>query len=221
MSNLNKKEAKQLAAQLRSPNGSSGIDVGHEMHRTNINMTTSAVKALKLCPGDHILEIGHGNAAHVKQVLGQANNLRYTGLDISQTMHEEAQRINKPLIDVDRASFHLYEGDSFPFPDIYFQKIMTINTIYFWDNPQALLGEAYRVLDSEGLFSISFAQKSFMKKLSFIEYGFRLYDNDDIKQLVEQSSFIIADLSTQDETVKSKDGSQVKRVFTTVSLQKE
>ena len=221
MPELSDQNSRQLAEQLRSPEGSSGIEIGHKMHQTNINMTMAAVEALQLCNGDTLLEIGHGNAAHVDKILNLAPSLRYAGLDISQTMHNEAHRINKLLIDDGRATFHLYEGYSFPFSDKFFQKIMSVNTIYFWEDPSALLGEAYRVLDSGGLFSISFAQKSFMKALPFAEHGFRLYDNDDIKQLVEQSSFIIANLNTQSEEVESKDGSQVERIFTTVCLQKE
>lgn len=215
---LSEKKVRELADQLRSPKGKSGIDVGQKMHETNINMTMAAIDALNLAEKSLILEIGHGNASHVKQVLSRAENLQYVGLDISQTMQEEAQRINAQFIDNGQASFHLYQGHKFPFPDDHFHKIMTVNTIYFWDQPVALLEEAHRVIKPGGLFSIGFAQKAFMETLPFVEYGFQLYDTRDVETLVEQSPFQIIDLKTQTETVKSKDGSQVERTYTIITL---
>lgn len=214
----NDNELQELAAQLRSPKGQSGVDVGQKMHETNINMTMAAIEALNPTGGDLILEIGHGNASHVKQILNRGEGLHYAGLDISETMHVEAQRINTAFIDRGQASFHLYGGDAFPFPDDYFHKIMTVNTIYFWDRPSAILEETHRVIKPEGLFSIGFAQKVFMEKLPFVEFGFQLYDTEDIETLVEQSPFQVTGHNTQTETVKSKDGSQVERTFTTITL---
>ncbi|SHG01596.1 Methyltransferase domain-containing protein [Fodinibius roseus] len=218
MKELSEAEIRELAGQLRSPQGEQGIDVGQKMHETNINMTMAGVDALKLVKGDILLEIGHGNASHVKQTLNRDHGLHYAGLDISETMHEEARRINSALIDRGHASFHLYGGETFPFPDNLFHKIMTVNTIYFWDRPSAILEEAHRVLKPEGLLSIVFAQKSFMEELPFVEYGFRLYDNNDIERLVEQTLFEIIHTQTVTEQVESKDGSQVERTFTTITL---
>lgn len=221
MNELSEKEIKQLAAQLRSPDGSAGIEVGHKMHETNLNMTLATVEALKLTDGDIILEIGHGNAHHLEQILDITNDLSYSGLDISQTMHKEATRINTTFINSGQASFHLYNGDTFPFTDHHFHKMMTVNTIYFWENPLVILEEAHRILKNEGLFSISFAQKSFMEALPFPKYDFQLYDTNDVKTLAKKSPFQLANIQTQTEKVESKDGSQVERIFTIVSLQKE
>ncbi len=220
MDHLSKKEVRALAAQLRSPEGTEGLDLGQKMHETNINMTMSAVKALDPADGDRILEIGHGNARHVKQVLGIAENLQYTGLDISETMYEEARQTNASFIEENRASFHLYQGETFPFPDTYFHKIMTVNTIYFWEAPLSILKETHRVLKPGGLISIGFVEKSFMKTLPFAQYGFQLYDTEDVKMLAGQSKLQVADIETQTEQVESKDGSEVDRIFTTITLKK-
>ncbi|MCW9708519.1 class I SAM-dependent methyltransferase [Fodinibius salsisoli] len=221
MNELSESEIKQLASQLRTPEGSAGIDVGHKMHETNINMTMTAVKALNLSDGDAILEIGHGNAAHLTRILNQAKNIHYAGLDISQTMQEEAQRINADLVGDGKASFHLYDGQQMPFEDNQFDKIMTTNTIYFWDRPVGLLNEAHRVIKPNGLFSICFAEKSFMKELPFAQYNFQLYSTEDVHDIVKQTSFEAVDTDTEVEQVKSKDGLNVDRLFTVVTLKKE
>jgi ubiquinone/menaquinone biosynthesis C-methylase UbiE len=218
MDELSPSEIMQLASQLRSPKGSAGINVGHKMHETNINMILMTVQALDLTEGDHILELGPGNAAHVAQLLGRETNIQYTSLDISQTMQEEAQRINADLIKEGKAAFHLYDGHQMSFEDNQFDTIMTVNTIYFWEQPVELLNEAHRVLKPNGRCSICFAEKSFMKDLPFAQYGFQLYSTDDVKTLAEQSHFQIIDIQNQTEQVESKDGTDVERKFTVITL---
>lgn len=218
MDELSEKELREIASQLRTPQGAEGLEMGQKMHETNLNMILAAVHALNLADGERILEIGHGNAAHLTQILSQAKNLHYTGLDISQTMQEEAQRINADFIENGTASFHLYDGQQMPFEDKQFDKAITVNTIYFWDRPVGLLNETYRVIKPNGLFSICFAEKSFMKNLPFARYGFQLYSTEDVKNMVKQTSFELVDTETQTEQVKSKEGLNVERTFSTITL---
>jgi protein-L-isoaspartate O-methyltransferase len=82
-----------------------GLQVAENMHLTNFSMTAAAVKALELNTGEDVLEIGHGNAAHLEFVLNQSDEIRYSGLEIPQTMHEEAKRLNEKL--AKKYDFHL------------------------------------------------------------------------------------------------------------------
>ncbi|MEL7835171.1 class I SAM-dependent methyltransferase [Fodinibius sp. Rm-B-1B1-1] len=213
-------DLQELARQLRTPKGQEGIAMGQKMNETNIGMTLAAIDALDISNGDILLEIGHGNAGHVEKILSRAGDLRYFGLDISETMKREAQRINKKYINNQQASFHLYDGHRFPFSDVTFHKAMTVNTIYFWEKPSAILKEVYRVLQPQGYFSIGFAQKNFMKQLPFVEYGFKLYNTSEVRKLVEGKPFQISTVKDQTEEVTSKDGSLVERTFTIITLVK-
>lgn len=68
-----------------------GIEIGEMMNDTNIGMTLESIQTLLIEDDEHILEIGHGNADHVKSILNKATNIKYTGIDISETMHNEAK----------------------------------------------------------------------------------------------------------------------------------
>jgi SAM-dependent methyltransferase len=59
----------------------------------------------------------------------------------------------------------LYEGKKLPFEDETFDKIFTVNTVYFWENPVEFLNEIYRVLKDDGTFVLTFGQRDFMEKL--------------------------------------------------------
>ncbi|WP_018629052.1 class I SAM-dependent methyltransferase [Niabella aurantiaca] len=211
---------KELAAQLRQPDGAMGIEVADMMHESNIGMTRHAIDRLDIADHDHILELGHGNGKHLPYLLRQKADLTYYGLEISKTMSREAGKMNQAFVERKQALFQLYDGVHVPFADHYINRIFTVNTIYFWKEPERLLSELYRVLKPGGKLNITFAQQSFMQKLSFTQYGFTLYDNEGITELLKKTPFCIADTATQMEDIKSKSGEEVTREFTTVSLEK-
>lgn len=213
-------ELKAIAAQLRQPQGDKGIEVADMMNESNIGMTHHAIDRLDLLDDKHVLELGHGNCSHLPYLMKQKNNLRYCGLETSELMHREAQRVNQALVEAGQAAFYLYNGQTIPFADHSFDRIFTVNTIYFWTDPPALLLELYRITKPGGMLNITFAQRKFMQQLPFAQYGFELYDNSRIAQLAGTTSFEIADSDTRTETVQSKTGDKVEREFTTVSLKK-
>jgi cyclopropane fatty-acyl-phospholipid synthase-like methyltransferase len=57
--------------------------------------------------GHRVLEIGFGNGRAAPQVIAQAVDVRYSGIDISPTMVAEASAFNAVLVAAGKASFHL------------------------------------------------------------------------------------------------------------------
>ncbi|CAM4142831.1 MULTISPECIES: class I SAM-dependent methyltransferase [Flavobacterium] len=88
MKELSKEDYKELASQLRNPSGENGTEMGHVMNETNMTMTKETISNLSLVDNDIVLELGHGNGHHIKDLLTQATNLSYIGLDISPLMNE-------------------------------------------------------------------------------------------------------------------------------------
>lgn len=217
---MNEEDLKKLARQLRQPNGEEGIGISDMMNETNIKMTLHSIERLNILANEIILELGHGNCKHLPYVLEQKRGLTYYGLEISELMKKEAERINRQYTDQQIAFFHLYDGLSISYGENYFDKIFTVNTVYFWDRPQLLLSEIYRVIKPNGILNITFAQKEFMEKLPFAPFGFTLYDNEKLKELIDKTPFKIMGSDTQSEVVRSKTGELVNRAFTTFSLQK-
>jgi SAM-dependent methyltransferase len=213
-------ELQQLAAQLRKPDGKKGIEIGDMMNATNMGMTKHAITQMHLQDHDRILELGHGNCKHLDYLLSEARNLEYHGLEMSELMHQEAKQYNRAFTDELQAHFHFYNGQRNPFPDQHFDKIFTVNTIYFWQDPLQVLAELHRVLKPGGLLCISFALESFMKQLPFTRFGFELYDVEKIKQLIEMSVFSFSHTTRQTETVMSKTGDVMEREFATVTALK-
>ena len=217
---MKQEELQAIASQLKHPAGEKGIEMGNMMNETNINMTRHSVQNLHIEPGNTILELGHGNARHVEFIFEQAENIKYYGLEMSELMFQEARQINRNYVSQKQAFFSVYDGNTIPFEDNAFNKVFTVNTIYFWQEPEKLLLEIYRVLQLKGILCITFAEESFMKQLPFTQFEFELYSTEKAENLIEKSPFKIINKETLTEKVKSKTGELVDRAFTTLVLEK-
>lgn len=216
---MEREDLKILAQNLANPQGEKGIEIGEMMNATNIGMTLESIKTLLIEDNETILEIGHGNAAHVKSILNKAQNVKYTGIDISETMHHEAQKLNAEY--KNQAEFVLYEGEKLPFEDRTFDKIFTVNTVYFWAQPIEYLNEIYRVLKDNGTFVLTFGQRDFMEKLPFTQFDFTLYNTDEMEETVSKSHFKRMKISEKEEEVKSKTGNEtITRNYTVLTIKK-
>lgn len=216
---MDTEKLKILAQNLAHPQGEKGIEIGEMMNETNIGMTLESIHTLLIEDNEHILEIGHGNAGHVRNILNKAIDVKYTGIDISETMHHEAIKLNKDF--ENQAEFILYEGTELPFEDKTFDKIFTVNTVYFWERPTDFLNEIYRVLKDNGTFVLTFGQRDFMEKLPFTQFGFTLYNTDEMEETVSKSYFKRMKISERQEQVKSKTGEEtIIRNYTILTIKK-
>ncbi|MET0243798.1 MAG: class I SAM-dependent methyltransferase [Flavitalea sp.] len=207
---------RDMGQQLGHPSGNAGIEMAVVMNETNIGMTKSAIAALQIQNNWSIAEAGHGNCGHLDYLLSQAADLRYSGLEISETMYNEAKHLNKDAVAKGRAKFYLYDGEKIPLPENSVDGIFTVNTIYFWKDRIALLNEFARVLKPGGKLAIGFAQKSFMEMLPFTKWNFNLVSTEDVLQLISQSELEPVDVSNHVESVKTKAGDNVDREYSVV-----
>lgn len=201
----------QMASQLSCPEGAEGIKTAQRMAHTNDQMTQETFKALQLTAGDEVLEIGPGNGSHVKSLMQQAENIRYCGIDISETMVEAAQQLNLELMRTNAISFNLTPANRLNFNANTFDKIFTVNTIYFWEDPEAYAREIFRVMKPGGIFSLGFASRDFMEGLPFTKYRFNLYDKVAVEALVVKAGFTMLDFIEFLDVTTSNTGAVVER----------
>ncbi len=217
---MNKNQLKELESQLSCPTGKMGKEVGKMMNDSNFDMTITSINALKIKDNNTILEIGHGNCGHLNEVLKQAKNIHFFGLEISKTMLSEAQQINNAVLTRNGVEFKLYDGEILPFKNNFFDRVLTVNTLYFWKQPIKMLDEIYRVLKGNGVFTLTFVQKNFMESLPFVKEKFKLFDTSNLKKLISKSNFTLKNIIDKEKMVKSKDGKFVNRHYSIVLLKK-
>ena len=207
-------EARELERQLAHPSGKTGIEVGKNMNETNIGMTLNSIEFLELKNENSVLELGHGNCGHLGKLLDSAKGITYFGLEVSETMWIEAKNTNADK----QAEFQLYDGETIPYADNFFDRALAVNTIYFWSNPGKLLNEIERLLRPGGICVLTYGDKEFMQKLPFVGQKFTLFDKNDIEKLVGKTGMRIVEFKDETEHVKSKTGEAVERNYTMVKL---
>ncbi|HEY8389123.1 MAG TPA: class I SAM-dependent methyltransferase, partial [Parasegetibacter sp.] len=167
-----------------------------------------------------LLEIGHGNGSHIEWMLKLADGLHYQGVDISGTMIAEASRLNEPFVNANRVSFVLSDGKSLPFDKNQFDRIFTVNTVYFWEEPDSYLKEIIRTLKPAGVFSLGYGTKNSMNKLPFTQFGFTLYNPEEIEEMIRKAGFNLIGSVHHTEEIVSKSGDRMTRDFSVTTARK-
>lgn len=188
-----------LAAQLRKPAGEWATKVGEFMNTGNALLNKRAIDALQVQPNDSILEIGMGNGFFVKDILAFHETASYTGYDYSQEMVNEAVKNNTGFVEANRAAFFCGDARKMLFKDAAFNKVLTVNTIYFWDNREEVLAEIARVLLPGGMLVIGIRPEHIMKAYPMTKYGFKMYSSRELQDFLIAGGFSIASVTEADE----------------------
>jgi len=169
------------------------------MNRSNCHLYDLTWKAMNIQPGDSILEIGFGNGLFFEKLFGIAEGLQLKGIDFSETMWEEACRVNQQALDSGRLTLVCGPCDSMDFPDELFDLVYCINVVYFWKNPAAHLREIRRVLKPGGTFCATFRDPNSLARMPFTRFGFRTYSKEGWAELLSQNGFeYLGSMDTED-----------------------
>lgn len=215
-------DSRYLSKQLRCPTGAEARRVGENMFQSNSNMIFETINVLNIRPHAKVFEIGFGNGMHLSYLFEKEDTLIYEGVDISQAMVEEANLNNNALVKFGKAVFRqTVESESLPISDSSFNYCFSVNTLYFWNNPQNYFDEIYRILLDEGKIAITFIAKSFGQKLSFTQTGFTFYEIDEVEAFLYKSGFGNIQAVLLTENAISKDGQEVVRPFVIITATKD
>lgn len=214
---LSEKELLEIEKQLNHPDGEFGLEIGENMNQTNSGMIINSIEYLELKHKNLVLELGHGNCGHLPKLLDFANEIQYHGLEVSATMWQAAVELNSHF----NADFRLYDGQKIPYDSNTFDRVVSVNTVYFWQRPKTLLQEIHRVLKPDGICVLTYGEKSFMEKLPFVRDRFKLYDKDEIEQLVSGTDLTLIAMKNLTEQVDTKTGEQVTRYYTMTKMRKD
>jgi ubiquinone/menaquinone biosynthesis C-methylase UbiE len=210
-----------IASQLRKPEGEMGKQVGVKMNTGNALIYKWTIELLNVQPHDNILEIGMGNGGFVKDICRGDVSVRYTGVDYSPTMIEEATKINEELITNNQAHFLLGNAQELPFMSHSFNKVFTVNTIYFWEDNIKVLTEIKRALKPEGMLVVAVRPKSVMSNYPYTQYGFRMFSKEELTDLLNKNGFTVTNVLERAEPEQEVNGKMVKTASLILVSRKE
>jgi len=182
-------QLKRIARQLQKPSGKNGLKTGVMMQHSNAAQYAATIEIMQLSANDSLLEIGFGNGYFFKDILEKAANLQVYGIDHSSILYKDASLTNANYIQSGKLELHNGKCDKLPFQDNFFEKVMLVNVIYFWEKPVAQLKEIERVLKPGGKLYVTIRSKETMKNLPFTKFGFQLYDKQRWLYVLKSTNF--------------------------------
>jgi ubiquinone/menaquinone biosynthesis C-methylase UbiE len=154
---LNQRVKAAAFAQFGRPTGLWGRGAGLLMaHRSsNRRRNAWAVSLLDVRPDDRVLEIGFGPGLAIRQLSRIAHEGYVCGIDHSELMLRQARRRNADGIRRGVVDLRLASVDALPAFDAPFDKILAVNAVLFWTEPDARLEALRRLLRPGGLIAVA------------------------------------------------------------------
>ena len=179
-----------LSLQARNPTGLFGryVMTGvFNIVNANLNSLVKQIMAPKR--NDKILEIGFGSGKLIHEMAKTTTEGTVEGIDLSDTMLNQASKVNKQYISTGIVKLQKGECINLPYDNESFDKLCSVNTLYFLGDPDKCFQEMFRVLKHEGKIVIGFRDDIQMKDLNLNRDIFNVYSLDEVVDLLTASGF--------------------------------
>lgn len=177
-----------ISNQFSKPTGIGGklsTFVMNVMNKKQYALIVNSIKDTK--DQEKVLDIGFGNGKLLNKV-SKNEKAEFYGIDISQDM------LDSGLEKYPELKLQLGDITKSPFKDNYFNKIYTINTVYFWSDLDKGLSEVKRNLTDNGVFYNVFYSKKWLEGIKYTNYGFNRYTLEELKEKTKASGLEIEEV---------------------------
>ncbi|MDN5202829.1 class I SAM-dependent methyltransferase [Fulvivirgaceae bacterium BMA10] len=182
-----------LSKQLSHPSGFWGRVVAKLMNKGNKSINDLVIDMMEIQRTDKILEIGFANGKFIDQIFMDYQPAFISGIDISTTMVESARKRNHKWITQEKLILQQGSIENLPHDNAFFDKVFTVNTIYFWPDPTNNIKELHRVLKSGGDLVIGLGTRERMENAKFVNHRFTIYSKEEAEDLISSAGFNIVD----------------------------
>jgi len=110
-------------------------------------------------PADQVVEIGFGPGLGIAYISELATQGLVAGVDPSPVVMRQARKRNASVIHSGRVELREGAMPNLPYKDNNFDKVLSVNNVMLWPNPEASLNEVRRVLKPGGRIVITLAPR--------------------------------------------------------------
>lgn len=191
-----------VAQQFRKPTGFWGKLAVRAMMKGNRSAISWAIEASEIGPDDTVLEIGFGHGISFEMIAELTSKKMY-GLDFSADMVTMATERNAKLIGDNRLELRCGDIANTTFDKNFIDKIIAVNVVYFWKDPQKELTTIKNILKPGGRAVFYLTDKSTLDNLAFTTAEvFTKYSGQEFAAQVRSAGFATAEVRTK--SIKGK-----------------
>ncbi len=148
-----------ISRQLSEPTGRGGRIIAALMNRGNRGLNERAIDLLDVQPSSRVLDVGFGGGLTFARLLDRGATV--IGVDRAPDMVEAARERYGDSVEV-----HVGEVTALPLPDDGVDRILTVNTVYFWRDLPAAFAELRRVLAPGGRLAMGIRDGTVMDQVT-------------------------------------------------------
>ena len=134
----------KFLANCKKPEGKFGAKIVKTMNRGHAPLSNWVFTICPPTDGECILDVGCGGGGNILRMLERYPNCRVDGIDYSSVSVECSRQILKDH--ADRCEVICADVAKLPFEDGSYDRVVSFESIYFWQNPVAAMQEISRVL---------------------------------------------------------------------------
>ncbi len=155
--------AAALSRQLSRPSGTGGSVVAALMNRGNRELNDRVIARLDVRPGHRVLDLGFGGGLTFAPLWERGATV--VGVDRAEDMITAARARFAGEVATGRLELHAGDVARLPLANGAVDRVLTVNTVYFWPDLAAAFGELRRVLAPGGRLVVAIRDMAVMRRL--------------------------------------------------------
>jgi arsenite methyltransferase len=181
-----------LSRQLSHPSGPGGKVVARLMNRGNRTLNDRVIARLDVKWGDRVLDLGFGGGLTFAPLWERGATV--VAIDRAEDMVAAARARFADAVAAGRLELHAGDVARLPLADGAVDRVLTVNTVYFWSDLAAAFREVRRVLAPGGRLVVAIRDRAVMRRLD--PTVFTLRSPDDLAAALRDAGFAEADVET-------------------------
>jgi arsenite methyltransferase len=179
-----------LRSQLGHPSGWFGsLVVVPFLNLTNRSLVNAAVELLATDPQHVVLDVGFGGGHSLWKMAGRVPHGKVIGVDYSRDMVEQAaQRIREKGLEA-RVQVEWGDVAHLPFRAGTFDRVLSINSLYYWPDLGSALAELARVLKRHGRLALGCHSPQTLWPFTREWEDFWLYEPQELAARMQEAGF--------------------------------
>jgi ubiquinone/menaquinone biosynthesis C-methylase UbiE len=120
---------------------------GAKMERHHLDITQKTLRLMGIHSADRVLDLGCGSGWATRLLARAAHQGAVVGVDISDAMIRQAQAESQNFRNVE---FRIGSATKIPSEDNFFDKVLSVESFYYYPDQERALDELYRVMAPNG-----------------------------------------------------------------------